>query len=617
MQRSALLIGLALLGGVVPPRADAVVTFPGCAGTLQACLDAAAAGETVEIADSTPIGELLMIRKSVTLRGATGVIPVLTNLVLTYSGPPDAADAVAVVIDGIKTMLTFSFVRRGTSTLDVTVRNCAIETMSNNAGIYVTSEASSVGAVVFHIEDNTIHYPGSFASTAIQVANNFPAPMTGVISGNTITVPNAGSEGIDLFSFGESMTVDIVGNRITGGPSNPGVDLTAAGGTITARMVGNLLAHLDTGVMLAANAGTTNLTLANNTVIDTQVGMRLGGRADLGAVLQGVVANNLVGHSPLCGILIDPGFATTLGNHQNLLEMAGMPDCFSPGPGTIVGDPQLVSADDPHPRLTSPVFNAGDTAALPAGVTTDLDGAPRVVGPAVDIGAFELPCGNGQVDAGIGEQCDDGNAQDGDCCSARCQFEAAGCGACLACTPTRGCQPAPRTSCGRSSKGKRTRLLVSNSSRDAKDALAWSWTRGSIPSVADFGDPRTTEDYTFCLFGEQDAAGPTLLLGTTIPAGGTCGRAPCWSPLRRTGFRWKDESATRAGLSGVSLRSGDAGKASIMVQGKGPNLHLAPLPLPLPVRAQLQTESGRCWEETYSARGTLRSSKHVFRGSGD
>ena len=35
-------------------------------------------------------------------------------------------------------------------------------------------------------------------------------------------------------------------------------------------------------------------------------------------------------------------------------------------------------------------------------------------------------CGNGIVEPGEGEACDDGNTQDGDCCSATCQFESAG-----------------------------------------------------------------------------------------------------------------------------------------------------------------------------------------------
>ena len=39
---------------------------------------------------------------------------------------------------------------------------------------------------------------------------------------------------------------------------------------------------------------------------------------------------------------------------------------------------------------------------------------------------FEPRCGDGNVDAGNGESCDDGNNLNGDCCSSTCQFEAAG-----------------------------------------------------------------------------------------------------------------------------------------------------------------------------------------------
>jgi cysteine-rich repeat protein len=55
-------------------------------------------------------------------------------------------------------------------------------------------------------------------------------------------------------------------------------------------------------------------------------------------------------------------------------------------------------------------------------ITVDQRGVPRPQGDACDIGAFEDACGNGTVDAG--EQCDDGNRLDGDCCSAGCRYEA-------------------------------------------------------------------------------------------------------------------------------------------------------------------------------------------------
>ena len=58
------------------------------------------------------------------------------------------------------------------------------------------------------------------------------------------------------------------------------------------------------------------------------------------------------------------------------------------GTGCIDADPQF---SDAHKRLSvgSPCHNAGSNAAVPADVTTDLDGNPRIVGPEVDMGAYE------------------------------------------------------------------------------------------------------------------------------------------------------------------------------------------------------------------------------------
>jgi hypothetical protein len=67
------------------------------------------------------------------------------------------------------------------------------------------------------------------------------------------------------------------------------------------------------------------------------------------------------------------------------------------GTGNIDADPLFVSTADLHLQSTSPCIDAGSNAAVPSGVTTDLDGDPRIVdGPdadsiaTVDMGAYEL-----------------------------------------------------------------------------------------------------------------------------------------------------------------------------------------------------------------------------------
>ena len=60
------------------------------------------------------------------------------------------------------------------------------------------------------------------------------------------------------------------------------------------------------------------------------------------------------------------------------------------GAGNLSGDPQFVNAaeGDFHLNTNSPCINAGDNSLVP--VAVDLDGNPRIVGGAVDLGAYEF-----------------------------------------------------------------------------------------------------------------------------------------------------------------------------------------------------------------------------------
>jgi hypothetical protein len=85
------------------------------------------------------------------------------------------------------------------------------------------------------------------------------------------------------------------------------------------------------------------------------------------------------------------------------------------GAGNLSADPRFVRNPSPGPdgawnepfspedhdddygdlrlRAGSPAGDAGDTSAVPAGITADIAGAPRVQGRAVDMGAYEKPAG--------------------------------------------------------------------------------------------------------------------------------------------------------------------------------------------------------------------------------
>jgi cysteine-rich repeat protein len=70
----------------------------------------------------------------------------------------------------------------------------------------------------------------------------------------------------------------------------------------------------------------------------------------------------------------------------------------------------------------------GDPDTPEVALLTDQRGVarPQPQDGLCDIGAFEAACGNSVTEADLGEECDDGNTENGDCCSDNCKFEELG-----------------------------------------------------------------------------------------------------------------------------------------------------------------------------------------------
>jgi cysteine-rich repeat protein len=182
---------------------------------------------------------------------------------------------------------------------------------------------------------------------------------------------------------------------------------------------------------------------------------------------------------------------------------------------SAVGDPLLAdpSNGDFHIAVTSPAVNAGNPGFVPDVGELDLDGQPRAIGAAIDIGVDEGTCGNGGAPdpgeacddgnnlncdgcdndctlsatcgngiacATFGEDCDDGNTLDGDCCSMSCSHEASG-GSCSdqnACTLADVCDgsgacsgtPTGGPACALQSDVRRCQESIAKSGRQYFDA---------------------------------------------------------------------------------------------------------------------------------------------------
>jgi photosystem II stability/assembly factor-like uncharacterized protein len=161
------------------------------------------------------------------------------------------------------------------------------------------------------------------------------------------------------------------------------------------------------------------------------------------------------------------------------------------------------------------------------------------------------------------------------------------------------CSAQPLTACSMGTQAGKSVLTIKDKKNNKQDTLVWKWLKGEAVSVGDFGDPLTTDTYSLCIYDES-VAPPLLLLGATAPAGGTCGKKPCWKVSGKTGFKYKDGQRTADGFDTITLKAGAAGKAQTVVTLKGISFAIPTLPLNLPVRAQLQAGNGNCFDTHFS-----------------
>jgi cysteine-rich repeat protein len=145
-------------------------------------------------------------------------------------------------------------------------------------------------------------------------------------------------------------------------------------------------------------------------------------------------------------------------------------------------------------------------------------------------------------------------------------------------------------------QAEKSRLKYKNSTTDARDKVQWKWGHGATTVQADFGDPTTSANYQFCVFAETGSS-PTLLIGAEVPSS-----ASAWSPIGTVGYKYLDKTASQDGISEILVRGGAAGRAKIILRGKGAGLSDPALPLAPAdgIRVQLTNEStGICWESEF------------------
>ncbi len=136
----------------------------------------------------------------------------------------------------------------------------------------------------------------------------------------------------------------------------------------------------------------------------------------------------------------------------------------------------------------------------------------------------------------------------------------------------------------------------------SKDRLKFLVKKLDTTNLDDFGDPTTFPSYSFCLY-EQGFLSQEV---RTQPGAH-------WIATK-TGFKYKDKSALPDGLTKLTLKAGDAGKAKLALDGKGSNLQNPTTPLGEPVTGQLINSDGMCWEAEFSGAKKNDASQYNAKG---
>jgi hypothetical protein len=416
LARVSIALILLALGGVA---AAATRTWPGpapCASTLQACIDASAAADTVLVASNAVIDESLAINKPLLLQAAAGWSPTLAAD-RTITGSVGAPGTWTWRVEGFRLQRGFISLQVSAGVrANVEIRgNRVLGPASGAAPISVFKASAATAELAYDVSRNVVDFTWSVVDgalrPAVQVLDGGAGSSNGRLVDNRITAFGSRAIGILVSTSGRTHATDLLGNQIIGGREGSirlrqGSFGGAEGGSLDALVTSNVIrsevpgARDADGIRIELLGGMLALQALHNTVVDAAAGVDV--VASSGTTASGAISGNLF--AQIAGRAINRSGAPALADSANLFFQTGETPA-TPGlaPNSVFADPRLrappndlrLRADSPAIDRVSPLGLASVLAArnLPA---TDGDGLRRVKtantifkAEPLDIGALE------------------------------------------------------------------------------------------------------------------------------------------------------------------------------------------------------------------------------------
>jgi len=159
------------------------------------------------------------------------------------------------------------------------------------------------------------------------------------------------------------------------------------------------------------------------------------------------------------------------------------------------------------------------------------------------------------------------------------------------------CAPQPAASCRATAPGDAA-LKIKYAATVNGDQLLFKWKKGAATDVTALGDPQAgVTDYALCLYDSSSGI-DTRVAALRIPGGGTCGSKPCWIFLPNgKGYKYSNPGRLPDGVQKILIRTGEAGRAKVLIKAKGAAIPNPPLPMQQDPRVSVQLINtlGECW----------------------